>query len=71
VRLKMSEEVIDVQPAEGEESKTDFSIEIKISNKNLQYRSDFGEGETVFWLEAVKDLIIKNAFNAAGMEESN
>lgn len=67
----MSEQVTDVETVESEEAKTEFSIEINISNKNLQYRSDFGEGETVFWLEAVKDLIIKNAFAAAGMEESS
>lgn len=46
-----------------EEPKTEFSIEIKISNKNLQYRSDFTESETIFWLEAVKTLILKNAFD--------
>lgn len=52
------------------EEKKDFSIEIKISEMNLSYRSDFAEAETVFWLEAVKDLIIKNAFNKAGLEQS-
>lgn len=51
--------------------KKDFSIEIKISEQNLSYRSDFAEAETVFWLEAVKDLIIKNAFNKAGLEQGN
>lgn len=54
-----------------EEPKTEFSIEIKISNQNLQYRSDFGEGETVFWLEAVKDLVIKNAFDNANLQQSS
>lgn len=38
---------------------------------NLSYRSDFGEAETVFWLESVKDLIIKNAFNKAGLEQNS
>lgn len=59
----------DVTEANGE--KKDFSIEIKISEQNLSYRSDFAEAETVFWLEAVKDLIIKNAFNKAGLEQGN
>lgn len=45
----------------------DLLVEIKISEKNLSYRSDFSEAETIFWIEAVKDLIIKNAFNRAGV----
>ena len=53
------------------EEKKDFSVEIKISEMNLSYRSDFAEAETVFWLEAVKDLIIKNAFNKAGLEQNS
>ena len=56
---------------EATEEKKDFSIEIKISEMNLSYRSDFGEAETVFWLESVKDLIIKNAFNKAGLEQNS
>lgn len=51
------------------EVKTEFTVEIKISDKNLSYKSDFTEAETVFWLEAVKDLIIKKTFEAAGMLE--
>jgi hypothetical protein len=51
------------------EVKTDFVVEIKISDKNLSYKSDFTEAETVFWLEAVKDLIIKKTFEAAGILE--
>lgn len=51
-----------------EEEAKEFSIEIKISNKNLQYRSDFAEGETVFWLEAVKNLIYKNTFEQVSQE---
>jgi hypothetical protein len=51
------------------EAKTEFVVEIKISDKNLSYKSDFTEAETVFWLEAVKDLIIKKTFEAAGMLE--
>jgi hypothetical protein len=59
------------EPTEVTEEKKDFSVEIKISEQNLSYRSDFAEAETVFWLEAVKDLIIKNAFNKAGLEQGN
>jgi hypothetical protein len=51
------------------EVKTEFVIEIKISEKNLAYKSDFSEAETVFWLESVKDLIIKKTFEAAGIVE--
>jgi hypothetical protein len=51
------------------EQKTEFVVEIKISDKNLAYKSDFSEAETIFWLEAVKDLIIKKTFEAAGMAE--
>lgn len=53
---------------EKEEQKTEFSIEINVSNKNLQYRSDFNEAETIFWLESVKNLIIKNAFDKTDLE---
>jgi len=53
---------------EKEEQKTEFSIEISVSNKNLQYRSDFNEAETIFWLESVKNLIIKNAFDKTDLE---
>jgi len=51
------------------EQKTEFVVEIKISDKNLSYKSDFTEAETIFWLEAVKDLIIKKTFEAAGIAE--
>lgn len=58
----MSEET--VETTENKE----FSIEIKISNANLQYRSDFNEAETIFWIEAVKNIIMKNAFDKANLE---
>lgn len=61
--VKMSD-VIDTQEIK------EFNIEIKISNKNLQYKSDFSEPETIFWLEAVKSLIIKNSFDQSGMTAS-
>jgi len=44
------------------ETKKEFTIEIKISDANLQYKSDFNEAETVFWMESVKSLILNNAF---------
>ena len=61
-------EVTDVTEVD-QNAKKDLIVEIKISDKNLSYRSDFTEAETIFWLEAVKDLIIKNTFSRAGMEE--
>lgn len=61
-------EVIEVTES-TEAPKKDLLVEIKISDKNLSYRSDFSEAETIFWLEAVKDLIIKNTFSRAGMEQ--
>jgi hypothetical protein len=52
------------------EQPKEFMVEIKISDKNLSYRSDFSEAETIFWLEAVKDLILKNAFSRSSEEEN-
>lgn len=52
-----------------QEIKKEFSIEVKISDRNLQYRSDFNEAETIFWLEAVKDLILKRTFDKANQPE--
>lgn len=50
---------------------TSFTIEISITNQNLQYRSDFNEGETIFWLEAVKSLIINNTFNKVNLSQES
>ena len=58
------EEIQATEPVEAKE----FSIEIKISNANLQYRSDFNEAETIFWIEAVKNIIMKNAFDKANLD---
>jgi len=58
------EEIQTTEPVEAQE----FSIEIKISNANLQYRSDFNEAETIFWIEAVKNIIMKNAFDKANLD---
>jgi len=52
--------------SETQEQK-EFKVEIKISEKNLSYKSDFSEAETIFWLEAVKGLIIKKTFESVGM----
>jgi hypothetical protein len=63
-----SQEPIDVESVEvprADEAAKEFSVEIVISEKNLKYRSDFSEAETIFWLEAVKDLILKKTFDAA------
>lgn len=54
-----------IEVVESEEKK-EFSVTILISDKNLSYKSDFNEAETVFWLESVKALILKRAFDAAG-----
>jgi hypothetical protein len=60
---------VNVETEASEEPK-EFTVTIKISDQNLQYKSDFNEAETVFWLEAVKDLIIKNAFNKADLQKN-
>lgn len=62
-----NDEIIDTTVSEEDPAIKDLNIQIKISDKNLQYKSDFNEAETIFWLEAVKDLIIKNAFNKADL----
>lgn len=54
----------------AQDPKKEFSIEVKISDRNLQYRSDFNEPETIFWLEAVKDLILKSAFEKTNLQEA-
>ena len=68
---KMSEEtteiIEEIQATDPVEAK-EFAIEIKISNANLQYRSDFNEAETIFWIEAVKNIIMKNAFDKANLD---
>jgi hypothetical protein len=67
----MSNEIIEtseiIEVAESAEAK-EFVIEIKISNANLQYKSDFNEAETIFWIEAVKNIIMKNAFDKANLD---
>lgn len=41
----------------------EFNINIKITNKDLSYKSDFSEPETIFWLESIKAIIIQKAFD--------
>jgi hypothetical protein len=67
--MSENNEVDVTDAADAPEVKTEFSIEINISNANLSYRSDFPEGETVFWLESVKNLIIKNTFENNNIAE--
>lgn len=58
----MSEET--AESTEVTEAKKEFSVNILISDQSLSYRSDFNEAETIFWLEAVKDLILRKSFEA-------
>lgn len=62
----MSEENETVKEEEAQETPKEFTVTIMISDKNLSYKSDFNEAETIFWLESVKALILKRAFDAAG-----
>lgn len=64
--IETSETIEASEPAEAKE----FVIEIKISNANLQYKSDFNEAETIFWMESVKTLILKNAFDKVNQTPS-
>lgn len=58
-------------PEQVENAKTEFAIEIKITNQNLSYKSDFTESETVFWLEAVKSLVLQKSFELTGLSQAN
>ncbi len=61
----MSEETVTPE-VETEEKK--FQVVIEISNQNLAYKSDFSEPETIFWIEAVKQIILKKTFEDAGIQ---
>lgn len=63
-------DVTDAEAIEETEVKTEFKVEIMISDSNLSYKSDFAEGDTVFWLEAVKNLIIKNTFENGNLSQA-
>ena len=54
--------------AEVSEAKKEFTVTILISDQNLSYKSDFNEAETVFWIESVKALILKRAFDATEIQ---
>jgi len=43
----------------------EFKIEIKISAEALEYSSAFADSETIFWLEAVKSIILKDMADKA------
>jgi hypothetical protein len=58
-------------PVTTEEQKTEFTVEIKITNQNLSYKSDFSESETVFWLEAVKSLVLQKSFELTGLSQTS
>jgi hypothetical protein len=63
----MSEDTnVEVQDVQQE-----ATVVIKISQQNLSYKSDFSETETIFWLEAVKSLIIKKSFEMSGLSETS
>lgn len=57
----LPEELMDETTQVSAEQK-ELNISIKITNSNLSYKSDFSEPETVFWLEAIKDIILKKTF---------
>jgi hypothetical protein len=56
---------------EVEDVQQEATVVIKISQQNLSYKSDFSETETIFWLEAVKSLIIKKSFEMSGLSETS
>ena len=49
--------------SENNLEKKEFKIEIVISEQNLSYKSDFSEPETIFWIESVKNIILKKTFD--------
>jgi hypothetical protein len=50
------------------EAPKEFTITINISEANLAYKSDFSEPETIFWLEAVKNIVLNKTFEATGLK---
>jgi len=51
-----------------QETSKEFKIEIIISDKNMSYKSDFSEPDTLFWIDAVKYTILKKTFDASVQE---
>jgi hypothetical protein len=68
VQITAEETPMEAQVETPSQSKKDFAITITISDQNLGYKSDFNEAETVFWLESVKALIVKRAFEATELQ---
>jgi hypothetical protein len=68
VQVTLGEMPVEAQVETPAQPKKDFSINITISDQNLGYKSDFNEAETVFWLESVKALIVKRAFEATELQ---
>ena len=57
----LPEELVE-QVEEAIVAEKEMNITIKITNTNLSYKSDVSDPETVFGLEAIKDIIIKKTF---------
>jgi hypothetical protein len=68
VQVTAEEAPVEAQAEVSAQPKKDFAITITISDQNLGYKSDFNEAETVFWLESVKALIVKRAFEATELQ---
>ena len=68
VQVTAEETPMETQVETPSQPKKDFAITITISDQNLGYKSDFNEAETVFWLESVKALIVKRAFEATELQ---
>lgn len=68
VQVTAEEAQVEIQTEAPMQPKKDFAITITISDQNLGYKSDFNEAETVFWLESVKALIVKRAFEATELQ---
>lgn len=58
----MSEETVKTE-------KKELNIAIKITPDNITYKSDFSETETIFWLEAIKSIILQKAFSQDPTED--
>ena len=68
VQATVEEAPVEIQTEAPAQPNKDFAITITISDQNLGYKSDFNEAETVFWLESVKALIVKRAFEATELQ---
>ena len=66
-KQKLTPEAVTTEVNVDAETKK-FQVVIEISNQNLAYKSDFSEPETIFWIEAVKQIILKKTFEDAGIQ---